>query len=219
MNGGLMGLFKSQIEKELERIYVPMLTAVSPNRGEAKKRFNQILEEAKIKCKEYGITENRNWSENLIKLMNSTNTQINIEDKFFKDRVDYYKKYIDVRKKEGVIESDIRSWWDLHYLERAFIQELDNSFRLVAALINREKGLSGEESAKLIRRIFITYGDPNDTSHAIGDNRPLPYELKDRINKYIEKRTRENPTAFKNEIQNYETYNALIRAEIKKGNI
>jgi len=214
-----MGLFKSQIEKELERIYVPMLTAVSPNRGEAKKRFNQILEEAKIKCKEYGITENRNWSENLIKLMNSTNTQINIEDKFFKDRVDYYKKYIDVRKKEGVIESDIRSWWDLHYLERAFIQELDNSFRLVAALINREKGLSGEESAKLIRRIFITYGDPNDTSHAIGDNRPLPYELKDRINKYIEKRTRENPTAFKNEIQNYETYNALIRAEIKKGNI
>ncbi len=214
-----MGLFKSKIDKELEQIYVPLLSLTTPNEKEARRRFKQILSAAKTNCEKYGITENKEWSENLIRLMNSTDTQLNVEDEFFKDQVDFFKKYIDIRRKEGVTESDIRNWWDLHYLERAFIHELDNSFRLVAALINREKGLSGEESAKLIRKNFINYGDPDDTEHTTGDNRPLPIELKDRINKYVERRTKENPTAFKEEIQNYETYNALMRAEIRKGNI
>jgi len=214
-----MGLFKSKIEKDLESIYIPLLSSTAPNEKEARIRFNQILSQAKLECKKAGIIENKNWSENLIRLMNSTDTQTNKEDQFFKNQVDYFKNYIDVRKKEGVTESDIRSWWDLHSLERAFIQELDNSFKIVGFIIDREKGLSDEESARNNRRAFVYYGQPEDTTHTTGDNRPLPYELRDRINKYVQKRVKGNPQAFKSEIQSYETYNAFIRAELRKGNL
>ena len=207
-----MGLFSSQIEKELEKIYVPLLSSVAPNEKEAKKTFNQLLSQSKIKCKKAGITENINRSEWLIELMNSTNESLNETEKYSKD-------YIDVRKNEGVTDTDIRSWWDLHYLERAFTEELDNFFRAIGFVHDRDQGLSKEEAAKRNRHAFIYYGQPNDTSHTTGDNRPLPYELKDRINRYVEKRAKENPNTIKSEKQNYETYNAFIRAEMRKGNI
>ena len=207
-----MSIFSSQIDKELEKIYVPLLSSVAPNKKEAKRTFNQLLSQSKIKCKKAGITENKKWSEWLIELMSSTNKSLNETEKYFKD-------YIDIRKNEGVTDSDIRSWWDLHYLERAFIEELDNFFKLMGHLNSRKQGLSVEESAKRTRYAFIIYGQPNDTSHTTGDNRPLPFELKDRINRYVEKRAEKNPSAFKSEIQNYETYNAFVRAEMRKGNI
>ncbi|MHB8278027.1 MAG: hypothetical protein ACYDIA_10300 [Candidatus Humimicrobiaceae bacterium] len=207
-----MGIFSSQIEKDLEKIYIPLLSSVAPNEKEAKRTFNQLLTQSKIKCKKAGITENEKWSESFIGLMNSTNIPLGEIEKRRKD-------YIDIRKNEGVTDPDIRSWWDLHYLERAFIEELDNFFKMMSHLISRDQGLSVEETAKRTRHAFIIYGQPNDISHTTGDNRPLPFELKDRINRYVEKRTKENLTTFKNEIENYDTYNAFIRSEIRKGNI
>ena len=206
-----MGIFSSQIEKELEEIYVPLLSTIVPNRV-AKKTFKQLLSQAKISCKKNGITDNTNMSELLIEVMNSTEEPLDEAEKFRKD-------YVEVRKKEGVLDSDIRSWWGLHFLERAIILEIDNFFRTTHALGNLDKGLSMDESVKLMRKDIIIYGEPNDVTHTTGDNRPLPSELKDRINRYVEKRANENPTKFKEEIQNYETYNAFIRAEIEKGNI
>jgi hypothetical protein len=63
------------------------------------------------------------------------------------------------------------------------------------------------------------YGDPADTSHRSGDDRPLPYELKDRINRYIEKRRLHDPEAYKQDIQISSSFNALVRKEIRANNL
>jgi hypothetical protein len=72
---------------------------------------------------------------------------------------------------------------------------------------------------KKVEKSLPIYGDPDDTSHKTGDDRPLPDELKNRINIYIEKRVRDNPEKYKNEIEESSTFNALIRKEIKAGNL
>ena len=63
------------------------------------------------------------------------------------------------------------------------------------------------------------YGDPDDTMHTKGNDRPLPYELKDRINIYVEKCKKKDPDKLKKDIENSSTFNSLIRNEIKNGNL
>lgn len=63
------------------------------------------------------------------------------------------------------------------------------------------------------------FGDPDDTTHTKGNYRPLPYELKDRINIYLEKYKKKDPNMLKKVIENSSTFNSLIRNEIKSGNL
>lgn len=51
-----------------------------------------------------------------------------------------------------------------------------------------------------------------------GDDRPLPYELKKRVNEYIGKRM-SDPIEYKRNIETSSSFNALIRKEIKSGNL
>ena len=46
----------------------------------------------------------------------------------------------------------------------------------------RRNGEDKNEAAAHVRKIHPMYGDPDDTRHTAGDDRPLPYELKDRVN-------------------------------------
>jgi len=47
----------------------------------------------------------------------------------------------------------------------------------------------------------------------------LPFELKDRINIYTQKRSQTDPEKFKNEIAESSSFNALIRKEIRNGKV
>jgi hypothetical protein len=89
----------------------------------------------------------------------------------------------------------------------------------VFARIRKEEGLNEEEAAKEVRKFHVIYGDPDDTTHTVGDDRPLPEELKDRINIYIIKKSTTDREKYKKEIEGSSTLNALLRKEIKKGNI
>ena len=63
------------------------------------------------------------------------------------------------------------------------------------------------------------YGDPDDPSQPTGDDKVLPRELKDRVNRYIEKREHTDKDEFKKEIEDSSSFNAFIRKEIKRGNL
>lgn len=82
-----------------------------------------------------------------------------------------------------------------------------------------EDGLGAEEAGTKVRKFYPIYGDPQDTTHAIGDDRPLPYEIKERVNRYIERRSQADPDKCKKEIEDSTTFNALVRREIRRGNI
>ena len=85
--------------------------------------------------------------------------------------------------------------------------------------LREEDGLNEEEAAKRVGKSFPIFGDPDDITLSTGEDRPLPYELKDRINIYVEKRSQTDPKQFKREIELSSSFNALVRKEIEKGNI
>ena len=51
------------------------------------------------------------------------------------------------------------------------------------------------------------------------EDKPLPFELKDRVNKYIERRTREGAESYKRDINRSSSFNALVRQEIRAGRL
>ncbi|MBX4206600.1 hypothetical protein KW784_02335, partial [Candidatus Parcubacteria bacterium] len=81
-----------------------------------------------------------------------------------------------------------------------------------------KQGKSIEESLDAVAKHHPVFGNPEDISHGQGDDRPLPEELKDRINIYVEKQGLGN-SEFKKKIDSTSTFNALVRQEIRNGNI
>ena len=104
-------------------------------------------------------------------------------------------------------------------LERRLMLKDDENSRLAAFMHHLDQGVSQEKAAVEVRRFHPIYGDPSDTSKSSGDDRPLPYELKDRINRYIEMRNQQGADFFKADLEASSSFNALVRGEIKNGNL
>jgi hypothetical protein len=203
-----MGLFSksSDVEKELENLYVPMFqTTMRMSPSQAKSTFRDMLKKAKEESQKEGTsTLARNFGDILLE----------------KESTDEKTKLMLARKrKEGVRDEDIRWWWNLHDLERRIMLAVDNLHRMAMFIHSMEEGMEENEAAARIRKYHPDYGNPEDTSHTCGDDRPLPYELKDRINIYIQKRSRTDPEEYKREIESSSSFNVLIRKEINKGNL
>ena len=128
-------------------------------------------------------------------------------------------------RNEGVRDEDIRWWWNLCNVERCMMLECENFFK--SALFLSEAQNSNASAAGIKVRKFHPvydpiYGDPiytTDTIQLTGDDKPLPCELKNRINIYIDKRAMGAAEKYKNEIEQSSSFNALIRREIKAGNL
>lgn len=67
-----------------------------------------------------------------------------------------------------------------------------------------------------VRRIVPMYGDPDDERHASGEDRPLPHEVRGRVDRYREKY---GAVYIADRVKKYTTYNAFVRHEIRKGNL
>ncbi len=208
-----MGLFSnlfgssSNLERELEEYYVPtfqMMTGMPLT--QARSAFRDILKQAKEEAKNEGtLNLPRNFGDILL------------EKESGDEKI---KSMLAKKRKEGVTDKDIKWWWNMHDLERRIMLKVDDIHRLALFEKLREKeGLSVEEAARRIGKSFPVFGDPDDTTRTTGEDRPLPYELKDRINIYIEKRSQVDPEQFKKEIEGSSSVNSFIRKEISKGNI
>lgn len=123
------------------------------------------------------------------------------------------------KRKEGVRNEDIRWWFNLSDIERMMMMKVDEFHRLALFIkVVKEEGKTDEEASAVVRKHHPMYGDLKDETHGSGDDRPLPLELKDRISIYVEKQGVDN-TAFKKQLDSFSTFNALIRKEIRDGNI
>lgn len=208
-----MGIFSnllgrpSSIEKHLENLYVAMfqkMMGMSPS--QAKRASRDLLEQAKQESLKEG-TPNlpKDFGEILLE-MGSTDEKT--------------KLMLAKKRKKGVRDEDIRWWWNLHDLERRMMLKFDERSRFALYMkLREEDGLNEEEAAKRVRESHPFFGDPDDTSHATGQDRPLPYELKDRINIHVEKRVQIAPENFKKDVEESSSVNALIRKEMAKGNL
>lgn len=207
-----MGLFSklfgssSGIEKQLEDQYIPMFQmTMGMSSSQAQSTFRDMLKQAKEESMKEGTSNlPQNFGDILLE----------------KESSDEKIKSMLARKRiEGVRDADIRWWWNMHDLERRMMLKVDELHGMAMFIDSIEKGMKENKAGERVRKYHPIYGDPNDTSRTTGDDRPLPHELKDRINIYIEKRGRTNLKQYKREIENSSTFNALIRKEIKEGNI
>ena len=202
-----MGLFsKSDIEKKLEETYIPIFqTMMGMSSSQAKRHFQSMLKLAKEDFEMEG-TSNLPLNYGDI-ILEKESTDETIKTKLAKLR------------NEGVRNKDIRWWYNMHDLERKMMVAIDENSRLAMFTQSVEEGMTGEEATKKVRKHHPMFGDPYDTTHTIGNDRPLPIELKDRINIYVKKRLQTDLEQFKKDIEKSPTINALIREEIEKGNV
>ena len=204
-----MGSFdtSSDIEKQLEDTYVRLLLKIMVlSLSEAKSTVSDMLNQAKEESLKEGTSNlSNNYGDMLLE---RENTDENIKSMLIKKR------------NEGIRDNDIKWWWNMHDLERRMMIKFD-AVKIFAAFqkLTKEFNVDEKEALKIIRKSNPIFGDPDDTSGDSGEDRPLPYELMDRINIYIERMWHSDLEKCKKEVEKSSTLNALIRKEIKKGNI
>jgi len=124
------------------------------------------------------------------------------------------------KRAEGVTDEDISFWWNMHDLERRLICKVDEMNRiLLFEKVSKESGVSEQEAARIVARRFPVYGDPQHLVLDTDDDRPLPFELKWRVNVYLGKRTKNDPEEFRNEAEISTSLNALLRKALREGDL
>jgi hypothetical protein len=130
------------------------------------------------------------------------------------------KDLLEKLRKEGVRDEDVRWWWNLHDFEKGMIKKFDliNQNHILTKLSEEEK-MSPDKLREVFRKYFPLYGDPEDATQGSGDHRPLPYELNERIKKYIQKRLAFDRDAYRKDLNLSESFNSLIRKELSQGSL
>ena len=119
------------------------------------------------------------------------------------------------KRAEGVRDADIRWWWNLHDVERRLMEKMDENHKLASFMDGINAGESDSEAGAGVRKRFVTYGNPEDSTDGQGDDRPLPIELKHRINIYTVMRSTTDLQAYKAELDRASSLNAHLRAQIR----
>jgi len=124
------------------------------------------------------------------------------------------------KRADGVTNEDIAFWWNMHDLERRMICKVDEMNRiLLFEKLVKSDGVTEPEAARMVAKRFPIYGDPDHLILDTDDDRPLPFELKWRINRYISERTAANPDEFSQEVEASTSLNALLRRALRQGKV
>ena len=203
-----MGIFsqffgndRSPDEERLFQQMVAMHQSMGASRGEAKEMAADMLQRAKQQIIADGSATQPPNAGDVALERAKTDERMKAE----------FQKLYD----EGVTNDDIRWWWNMSALERALIQETDKIGRTASWLRWIESGLTPDEATERTNRIHPRFGVPASEE---GPGRPLPVELKLRITDFCE-RWQKKPVAFKEKIDKYANFNALVRAAIRNGKL
>jgi hypothetical protein len=209
----IMGLFSklfgssSDIEKRLEYSYVTVMKEkMQMSESKARKIVRDTIQHEKEVSMREGTFQ-----------LPLNNGDRMLEQEFTKEEI---KSQLVKKRKEGVRDDDIRWWWNMHDLERRMIVAFDSIIKMWAYKVYTETdGLSEKDAIEKLNRHFPIWGDPDDITHFTEDDRPLPFELKDRVNLFVEKRRTTDPEGFNKAMESSSSLNALIRKLIKRGQI
>src|SRR5262245_37746132 len=199
---------------ELEAMYATLLR---PSLGsEAAKTAKEMVEQAVQESKQEGTYD-----------LPSDLGEMIVGDKppspSMRDIVSNVRSRLPLKRADGVTDNDIRWWWSLFDVDRKMLLKTDDFARTTLFLHVLEKnGHLGKEVAVAkagvrVRKLHPIYGlpdDDDDYARRTGtgkEDRPLPYELKHRVNQYIERRARRDVEVYKEDIERSTSFNALVR--------
>lgn len=206
-------------QKLVENFTCVYINYMHMSHDEAKKNAIDLLEYAKNAAKGYGTLD---LPENLGDMIANKVVPQNHEVA----KTIYFKTLnrFPRLKIEGVKYKDIQWWWNLKSIERLMIMKNDENVKFAAFITNSQE-LSAPTDKDIfdlamnkVNKTFAKYGYDSTTDFTQDD--PLPFELKDRVDIYMEKlATNGDLYSLKNKMQNYSSFNAFVRSEIKAGNI
>lgn len=205
-----MGIFAnlfrptSELERQLETEYVPFYeTTQGLQHSKAITAVRDLIQATKRQSKHEG-TDIPNLGDDLLRRQATDNN---------------VRQMLVQKRREGVTDNDIRWWWNMPDLRRRLLIYHMNIPRLAVLAHALDEGRDKEAAAAKVRKIFPMFGDQSDLNVTSGDDRPLPYELQDRINQYQVRRGSQNVEAYKRDVESSSSFNALIRKEIRNGNL
>jgi len=195
------------LEAQFETMYIPVLQrifGISP--GQAKKRLADILSTIKAEASKEGTAELPQKLGDVILSKETSDARIRSE--------------LSKVREEGARNEDIRWWWNLCDLERRMTMKM-HSLVISASFENLQKSmqLSRKEAFGMLRKKHIMFGNPQDSSFSSGKDRPLPYELLNRIGIFLNKVSQPGMEDVQSKINSSSSLNSFIRQEIRKGNI
>jgi hypothetical protein len=124
------------------------------------------------------------------------------------------------KRAEGVSDEDIALWWNMHDLERRLICKVDEMNRiLLFEKLVKHDGVTEPDAARMVAKRYPIYGDPEHLVLEKEDDRPLPFELKWRVNQYLTEKTKADPVGFQKEVEASTSLNALLRRAMKLGEL
>ena len=197
----IFGKDNESLEERLLREYTSSFRASGASETEARQTATNLMDRAKQ------MVRGRGWTDQLPKR----------GDALFEamDSNPQVREVIETLRKEGVLDEDIRNWNNLPPLERAAIYQADDLNRGAAFIGLLRQGRSPDEAAAVMLKGHAKFGSP---ASEVGEDRPLPIELKFQIVQYVENQL-QDPTAYKNRLDKFSSFNALIRHEIRNGNL
>jgi len=205
---------KSNKEKILVKEHAEMLCqliGIEQNQAmEMSERiFDRVVEESKSE-ESYFFPEN--LGDIVLKKTNTSDPKIG-------KIVDSIRQSLPQKRRDGVKDKDILWWWNRSDIQRRFILADDNILLTYLAKSFLQSGLIGGKAIAKVRKYMPLYGEPIKTSFPQSDERPLPYELKDRVNKYMVERSLKDKLKYQEDMENAKSFNTLIRNEIREGNL
>ena len=198
---------QANIEKKLEKQYIQIFSNMMDMSAQhASRTFWSMLKEAKREAAQEG---SKNMAPNLgTFLLKNESSDPEIKSMLAK------------RRAEGVTDEDITTWYNLHDLERRMMIKIDDLIKDTTLKKLMEEGrLKKAEALKRLKRTYPIYGDSAEACDNSDPDAPLPYELKNRINVYINARSKRDLETLKKEIIESSSANAFLRKEISNGNI
>jgi hypothetical protein len=196
-------LWSSPEERALLELYVPLLSSLGMSKGEATKQVKAAIDS----CRQAGEREGT----------------INLSGTFGSEVLELAKigqnpaaEIVSVAKSDGATDLDIQSWWSLADVSRRMMWWSESSFRYANFSAFVEQGDSEDKAMLKVRRMFPMYGDPRDTQHVTGDDRPLANELRGRVDRFRENHGAERIIEWSS---GYSTLNAYVRSCIRAGRL
>ena len=201
----LFGGSQAAIEREVRNIYTQMLCNFC---GYTSTQAEQAMSEAIATCKQQGK------SEGTADLPKDYGNLLVVAARMGEPKS---QRIVERARREGATDDDIKEWWNLPDLCRRMVLWSENTFRYAAFLHAVDEdglGLSDESAAARVHKMFPFYGDPEDTSKLAGDNRPLPHELRGRVDMY---KQAHDAQYVADQVKNFPSYNAFVRHAIQRG--
>ena len=143
-----------------------------------------------------------------------------IEDEYSRMIAESLKQTLPWKRETGVTDDDIRWWLDMHEIERRLMGKTSEIAEIALyTKLTREDGMTPKDAVHVIRKYHPQYSHKEENEFMTGEDRPLPPELRDRVNKYILRRTSLDYRQYESDLADSSSFNALVRKEIRNKNL